>query len=54
MSEKLAAAGVLQDGDIVLTFRPEYQGTIPYIHVQMGTTHASVAYLKESGGTKTA
>jgi hypothetical protein len=54
MSEKLAQAGVLQDGDIVLTFRPEMAKTIPYIHVQMGTTHASVTYLKEDENGKSA
>lgn len=54
MSEKLAQAGILQDGDIVLTFRPENAKTVPYMHVQMGTTHASVAYIKEDASGKTA
>jgi hypothetical protein len=35
---------VLKDGDIVLTFRPELQGTMAYPHIQMGTTHAGLVY----------
>lgn len=46
MSKQLASAGVIQDGDIVLSFRPENAGTVPYMHVQMGTTHASLAYVQ--------
>jgi len=44
MASKLARAGVLQDGDIVLTFRPELAGTMAYPHIQMGTTHAGLVY----------
>ena len=44
MAQKLARAGVLQDGDIVLTFRPELAGTMAYPHIQMGTTHAGLVY----------
>ena len=44
MAKKLAAAGVLKDGDIVLTFRPELAGTMAYPHIQMGTTHAGLVY----------
>lgn len=44
MATKLARAGVLQDGDIVLTFRPELAGTMAYPHIQMGTTHAGLVY----------
>ena len=44
MARKLAAAGVLKDGDIVLTFRPELAGTMAYPHIQMGTTHAGLVY----------
>lgn len=44
MARKLAAAGVLQDGDIVLSFRPEMAGTMAYPHIQMGTTHAGLVY----------
>jgi len=44
MAKKLASAGVLQDGDIVLTFRPELAGTMAYPHIQMGATHAGLVY----------
>jgi hypothetical protein len=46
MSKQLAAAGVIQDGDIVLSFRPDNAASVPYMHVQMGTTHASLAYVQ--------
>jgi hypothetical protein len=44
MATKLARSGVLQDGDIVLTFRPELAGTMAYPHIQMGITHAGLVY----------
>jgi hypothetical protein len=44
MARQLARAGVLQDGDIALTFRPNLAGTMAYPHVQMGVTHASLVY----------
>jgi hypothetical protein len=44
MAAKLAAAGVLADGDVVLTFRPELAGTMAYPHIQMGVTHAGLVY----------
>lgn len=46
MATKLASAGVLKDGDIVLTFRPHLAGTMAYPHIQMGTTHAGLVYTK--------
>jgi hypothetical protein len=46
MAKQLAKAGVLQDGDIALSFRPELQGTMAYPHIQMGVTHASLVYTK--------
>ena len=47
MAQQLAKAGVLQDGDIALTFRPELAGTLAYPHIQMGATHASLVYTKD-------
>jgi hypothetical protein len=44
MARKLARAGVLQDGDIALTFRPNLANTLAYPHIQMGTTHSSLVY----------
>jgi len=46
MARQLAKAGVLQDGDIALSFRPELAGTMAYPHIQMGSTHASLVYTK--------
>jgi len=46
MARQLARAGVLQDGDVVLSFRPELAGTMAYPHIQMGSTHASLTYTK--------
>jgi hypothetical protein len=47
MSQQLARAGVLRDGDIVLTFRPELAETMAYPHIQMGVTHAGLVYVKD-------
>jgi hypothetical protein len=44
MAKRLARAGVLEDGDIALSFRPELAGTMAYPHIQMGVTHASLVY----------
>ena len=46
MAAKLAAAGVLQEGDLALTFRPELAGTMAYPHIQMGITHSGLVYLE--------
>lgn len=47
MAKRLARAGVLEDGDIALSFRPELAGTMAYPHVQMGVTHASLVYTQD-------
>lgn len=44
-------AGLVQDGDLILTFRPEWAGGGAYPHVQMGVTHAGVLY-KDAGVIK--
>jgi len=49
MASDLAASGVLQDGDIVLTFRPEMANSMAYPHIQMGVTHAGLVYTREDG-----
>jgi hypothetical protein len=43
-ADQLAAAGVLLDGDVVLTFRPELARTMAYPHIQMGVTHAGLVF----------
>lgn len=50
MSEKLGKTGVIQDGDVVLSFRTKLADTVAYPHIQMGSTHAGLAFLDEDGG----
>lgn len=47
VSQKLAESGLVQTGDIILSARPKLAGTIPYIHVQLGVTHAGLALVKK-------
>jgi hypothetical protein len=49
MAATLAPAGVLQTGDIILSFRPELAGTMAYPHIQMGSTHAGLVLVDEDG-----
>ena len=49
--KELLAKEIIQTGDVVLSFRPEWEATIPYSHVQMGVSHASLAYV-ENGVVK--
>ena len=51
---RLARAGVLQEGDIVLSFRPNLADTMAYPHIQMGSTHAGLIVSEGTGTTKTA
>lgn len=46
MAKQLARAGVLRDGDVAITFRPELAKSKAYPHLQMGLTHASLVYTK--------
>jgi hypothetical protein len=50
MSRELASAGVLQDGDVVLSFRPELAESMAYPHIQMGSTHAGLAFTRNGQG----
>lgn len=47
VSQKLASSGLVKTGDIILSARPTLAGTIPYIHVQLGVTHAGMALVKK-------
>lgn len=49
MAKELAGAGVLEDGDVVLSFRPELADSMAYPHIQMGTTHAGLAFTRGEG-----
>lgn len=40
---------ILQHGDIVLSFRPTWENTIPYAHIQMGVSHAALVYADATG-----
>ncbi|MEZ4816157.1 MAG: hypothetical protein R3A80_13305 [Bdellovibrionota bacterium] len=48
----LAATGIVQSGDIFLSFRPEWDGTLAYAHMQLGVSHAALAFVVEQGGSK--
>lgn len=51
---RLMRAGALQEGDIVLSFRPNLAATMSYPHIQMGSTHAGLIVSEGEGATKTA
>lgn len=46
LASSLAASRFIQTGDILLSFRPEWGGAGPYTNIQMGISHAGVAYIK--------
>lgn len=46
MSARLARSGLIQTGDLLLTFRPEWGGAGAYPNVQMGISHTGVAFVK--------
>ncbi|MGE0023584.1 MAG: hypothetical protein AB7S70_08140 [Hyphomicrobium sp.] len=47
MAARLAKSGIVQTGDILLTFRTEWGGAGAYPNVQMGISHTAVAYIKD-------
>ncbi len=49
--KELFKKGVLKSGDVVLSFRPSWENTIPYSHVQMGVSHAGTVYV-ENGSVR--
>lgn len=44
MARELGENGVMQDGDIVLSFRTALADTMAYPHIQMGSTHAGLVF----------
>lgn len=46
-SKRMAQSGLLQTGDILLTFRPEWGGAGTYPNIQMGVSHTGLAYVKD-------
>jgi hypothetical protein len=47
LTRRLAQSGLVQTGDILLTFRPEWGGVGAYPNVQMGISHTGIAYVKD-------
>jgi hypothetical protein len=47
LARRLAESGLVQTGDILLTFRPEWGGVGAYPNVQMGISHTGLAYVKD-------
>lgn len=46
LSTRLAKSGLIQTGDLLLTFRPEWGGAGAYPNIQMGVSHTGVAYVQ--------
>src|SRR6266487_2199925 len=51
-SEALGKNGVIESGDILLSFRPAWADTLAYAHVQLGISHAALAFVVEMDGKK--
>lgn len=47
VAARLAAGGLVQTGDVILTFRPEWGFQGPYPNIQMGISHAGLAVVKD-------
>jgi hypothetical protein len=44
---RMAKSGLIQTGDVILTFRPEWGGGGAYPNIQMGISHTGLAYVKD-------
>ncbi|MEO5914806.1 MAG: hypothetical protein ABIS50_11265 [Luteolibacter sp.] len=42
----LSSKGLLEDGDVVLTFRPDWADTMAYPHIQMGISHSGFIHTR--------
>jgi hypothetical protein len=49
LAQRLGKSGLLQTGDIMLTFRNEWGGAGAYPNIQMGISHTGFAYIDKSG-----
>jgi hypothetical protein len=47
LAKSLAQSGLVRTGDLLLSFRPEWGGVGAYPNVQMGISHAGLAYVKD-------
>jgi hypothetical protein len=46
----LARSKLIQTGDILLSFRPLWDKTLAYAHMQLGVSHSGVAFVVSDGG----
>ena len=51
-AQRLGKSGLLQTGDILLTFRSEWGGAGAYPNIQMGITHTGFAYIKNGNAAQ--
>ncbi len=47
LAKRLAESGLVQTGDLLLSFRTEWGGAGAYPNVQMGISHTGLAYVKD-------
>ena len=47
LSARLAKSGLVQTGDLLLTFRGEWGGAGAYPNIQLGISHTGLAYVKD-------
>lgn len=47
LAQRLGKSGLVQTGDLLLTFRSEWGGAGAYPNIQMGVSHTGIAYLKD-------
>jgi len=52
LSARLGKSGLLQTGDIMLTFRSEWGYAGAYPNIQMGISHTSFAYIDKNGNLR--
>lgn len=48
----LAQSGMVQTGDIFLSFRPLWDKTLAYAHMQLGVSHSAMAFIVSQGDEK--
>lgn len=48
----LAQSKLVQTGDILLSFRPLWDKTLAYAHMQLGVSHSAVAFIVSEGGSE--
>jgi len=47
IAHALAESGLVKDGDVLLTFHPEWGGTGPYPSLMSGVSHAAMAFIHD-------